>query len=258
METWIETRKRPALDSPTAIVGSQGLRSVGIVAIEHLIDTWKGELFAEMYSSRFPVVYQGVPYAGVPGLPGSIITEEGTVESPRVEFYSHGSFIIVKGYNPDNMGQYAAGQAVVEFLKDLGTSRIITLGGFVHPGAAMDPVERRISFCATDMDQLKTMEEAGLQVYYTGPFLGFSALVLGLGKEEGIPGAGLFGQTVPYEENPLLPDPPAARALLEVLARVLGADIDTSGIPLPEPVDIDEELLEFFHEDSRDDDVGYI
>jgi proteasome assembly chaperone (PAC2) family protein len=256
MKTWIDRKKTPDIQSPIAIVGSQGLRSVGLVAIEHLIEEWGGEPFAEAYSTNFPVLYQGVPYAGVPGLAGSIINEDGTAEFPKANFFIHDRYIIVKGYNPDNRGQYPVAQEVVEFLKRLGTSRIITLGGFVSQKSGIDK-DRMVSFCATDSTGLKTMKEKGLQVHYTGPFLGFSALVLGLGHGNGIPGVGLFGQTVPFEENPLLPDPPAAKALLEALERILGVRIDTSSMHPPEAMSQGEGLEEI-REVPSEGDVSYI
>jgi proteasome assembly chaperone (PAC2) family protein len=230
MKTWIDWKKRPKVDSPTVILGSQGLRSVGSTAIEYLIDEWDAEHFASLYSTAFPVVYQGLPYAGVPGLPGAIVKDDGQVTFAGADFYHHENHIIVKGYNPDNLGQYPVATRTVEFLAELGISRIITLGGFVYKDLSFEE-ERRVSFCATDGRMAKSMKEKGLRVFYVGPFLGFSALVLGLGREMGIPGVGLFGQTVPLEESPMLPDPPAVKAILDALGDILEKEIDTGEIP---------------------------
>ncbi len=223
--------KKPKLRGATAIAGSQGLRSVGSVAIDYLIERWKPELFAELHSSSFPVLYHGVPYAGATGEAG-IKVQKGMVDAPKIEFYQGKKLVITKGYQAEFSGQYKVARTVIDLYKELDVKRIIVLGGYVHRAQdkPLSEKPRGVSFCATTPKIVKEMEKLGLGSEYIGPFLGFSALVLGVGMREGIEGIALFGETVPDFDRPTNPDPAAATAVLEKLSLVLGIEIDTSGL----------------------------
>jgi proteasome assembly chaperone (PAC2) family protein len=49
-DIWIEQLRKPELNKPIAIVGSPGLRSIGALVVDKLIDATKAELTAELYS----------------------------------------------------------------------------------------------------------------------------------------------------------------------------------------------------------------
>ncbi len=232
MENVIDILKKPELKNPVAVVGSQGLRSIGLIAVDHMIMEWKLEQFATLHSPHFPIVYHGLPYEGTQGVAGSAV-RDGVVNIPKIEFYEKSNIIITRGYHADHEGQYKVAVKVVDFFKELGVRRIISLGGFVHDKFSLDE-ERRISVCGTNEKIIEEVAGNGISVDYTGPFLGFSALVLGVGMSRGIEGIAIFGQTVPDTENPLSPDPVAAKALLEKLSKILKIEIDTKGMEMYE------------------------
>jgi hypothetical protein len=221
---------KPKVKGAIAIAGSPGLRSVGLIAVDRIIEELKPKKFAELHSPNFPISYHGIPYVGTTGEGGAGV-REGVAYLPKVKFYYKDNLIVTRGYHADLFGQYAVASKVVELYQDLGVEEIITLGGYVPIEAKERLREKReVSYCASHPDIITSekMEGLGIKKKERGPFLGFSALVLGIGWLRGIKGIGLFGETTPDHENPLNPDPYAAKALLEKLNLILGIKINTS------------------------------
>ncbi len=257
METMIEILKKPKLKDPVAVVGSQGLRSIGLIAIDHMIMEWNLKQFATLHSSHFPIVYHGLPYEGVSGEAGSAV-KDGVVNVPKIEFYEKSNVIITRGYHADGEGQYEVAVKVADFFKDMGVKRIISLGGFVHNKFNLDE-ERRVSICGTNEKIIEEVAKKGVSVDYTGPFLGFSALVLGAGMSRGIEGFALFSQTTPDQENPLNPDPVAAKALLKKLSSILETEIDTKDMEMyDERILLQVDTQKPPKKEKKRDYVGYI
>lgn len=230
---WVNYLKKPKFEGAKgniAIAGSPGLRSIGLIAVDYLIKEWKPEKFAELYSPNFPITYNGIPYAGTTGESG-VGVKEGIVELPKIEFYQKDNLILTRGYHADLFGQYEVAAKVAELYKEFKVEKIFSLGGYVPLGSkGILGEKRKVSYCATYPDAIKSgeMEKLKIEKKEPGSFLGFSALVLGIGWVKGIKGIGLFGETVPYEDEPLSPDPYAAKDLLEKFGEVLGIKIDTS------------------------------
>ncbi|MGQ9469780.1 MAG: PAC2 family protein [Nitrososphaerales archaeon] len=224
--TWIKYIEEPMVKEPIAIVGSPGLRSVGKIAVEYLIEELKPRLVAELYSPYFPIIYQTRPsYVSHPYYPGQagIRLEGGRVELPRVEFYLLPSprLLITKGYHANFKGQYEVANQVLNFYQELGVKRLIAIAGYGIEG-------KEVCCAATDLELIKELEEYDIDTGYEGPFFGFSGLVFGLGMVRGIKGICLFGRTKPVLDDPEYPDPKAAKAVLERLSRMLNFTIDLS------------------------------
>ncbi len=233
MKYEIKYLKRLTPKGGTAIVGSPGLRSVGSIAIDHLIEKLELDAFAELYSPSFPISYDGIPYAGSPGEAGCEV-EEGVVGMPKVRFYLWDDLVVTRGYQAELHGQYGVARKVVELYSEWGVDKMFTLGGYVPLSKAPnEPLDmRKVSYCATYTGAIKSgeMEKLDIEKKEVGPFLGFTALVMGLGMMKGIKGIALFGETLPNYEDPLDLDPKAAEALLGKLSQILGTEIDTNGL----------------------------
>jgi len=65
-KVWIEYKDEVELKEPIAIVGSPGLRSVGKLVVDELVEKRRPRLFAELYSYGFPAIYYGPSYLGAP------------------------------------------------------------------------------------------------------------------------------------------------------------------------------------------------
>ena len=219
-DIWIETRKEAEIKKPIAIVGSSGLRSIGKLVVDKLINELKAELMAELYSIHLPLIYHTKPsymsHYSLPGV-GGVAVNEGQVNLPKVQFYMSfsPSVIIVKGYHANFAGQYDVAERVIQFLKQCGVKRIIVAAGYGSK-------TRKVSCAATSQDIIDEMRDKfKIEVDYVGPFYGFSGLVFGMSKLKGIEALSLFAGTQPNLENPEFPDSDSSNMILDILRQVL-------------------------------------
>ncbi|MCW4047007.1 MAG: PAC2 family protein [Candidatus Bathyarchaeota archaeon] len=220
-DVWIERLRKVELETPVAVVGSPGLRSIGKLVVNQLIDAAKANLTAELYSSHLPMIYHTKPsyvsHYSLPGVGGARV-KHGQVDLPKVQFYTcpSPSMVIVKGYHANFAGQYDVAEKVVEVLSEFAVSRIIVAAGYGSETS-------KVCCAATSPDIIREMKETlNLEVDYSGPFYGFSGLVFGLAKLKGIDALCLFAGTEPAPEDLEFPDPKASEMILDVLNQMLG------------------------------------
>ena len=218
---WIEHLRKTELKQPIAVVGSPGLRSIGELVVEQIVNKTRAKLVAELYSIHLPLVYHTKPsYAShyaLPGIGGATV-KQGQVDLPKVKFYtcSSPSMILARGYHANFAGQYDVADEVVGFLSEFGVTRIIVAAGYGSK-------TRKICCAATNPDLVREMKEQfRIGVDYVGPFYGFSGLVFGLAKRKGIDALCLFAGTVPNPDDPESPDPESSEMILDVLNQMLG------------------------------------
>lgn len=244
-KAWINYRDKGKIDlkEPIAIVGSPGLRSVGKIVIDELVGKTHPRLFAELYSYGFPSVYYGPSYLGAPSAVGVKMAKGNVVELPRVEFYilenekqkQNQDVIITRGYQAYNaLNQYAVADKVTDLFRELHVKKVISLGAQV--------VEEGISSCATDLELLEETYKYGITKTKVNSFIGFSGLVVAIGREKGLKGVCLFANTAQNLADPEYPDFNAAKELLEKVGEILGIRVDTSD--LEERRRVEKELIE--------------
>lgn len=212
----------------TAIVGSRGLRSVGKIAVDYLIEKLQPRLIEELYSPHFPMIYQTQPsYAAHPDYPGGpgVWLQHDRIELPKVEFYLSDSprLLLTRGYHANFQGQHEVAEQVLDMYEKHSVTRLFVLAGY---GVG----EGEVCCAATDPELVDELKKRGIGTGYEGPFIGFSGLVLGLAKLRGIKGICLFGRSQPNPEDPESPDPRAAGKVLEKLADILELDLDLTGL----------------------------
>lgn len=217
---WIEKSEAAELQNPVAIVGSPGLRSIGKLVVDQLINETDSQLLAELYSTHLPIIYQTKPsyfsHFSLPGI-GGVKVNQGQIDLPKVQFYACSSpqMIFVRGYHANFDGQYDIAGKVVDFLKENGVTQIIVTAGYGSK-------TRKICCAATNPDiLLKMKENFKIDVDYSGPFYGFSGLVFGLANSKNVDAFCLFSGTEPNLEDPESPDPESAQLILEVLNQIL-------------------------------------
>jgi len=216
------------MEELVAIVGSRGLRSVGKIAIDYLIEKLHPSLIDELHSPHFPIVYQTQPsYAAHPDYPGKpgIWIQKDRAQLPRIEFYLSKSprLLLTRGYHANFQGQHSVAEQVLDVYEKNSVSRLFVLAGY---GVG----EGEVCCAATDAELVDELKKRGIGTGYEGPFMGFSGLVLGLAKLRGIKGVCLFGRTQPNLEFPELPDVKAAKKVLGALNEILSLDLDLSGL----------------------------
>jgi proteasome assembly chaperone (PAC2) family protein len=231
VKTWVSyLSDKSGISAKTAIAASPGLRSVGKIAVEYLIDELKPVLFARLFSHHFPSVHATIPtYLPSPDLPGDVgadLTPEADIPSVDFFYEGKGGLIFVRGYQANFDGQYEVASHTIETLRGVGVDTVFVLAGHGLGGKGVD-------VAATSRDLLCEMKRFGLSTGYAGPFLGFSGLTVAMSALRGIQAVCLFSRTTPNLEEPESPDPEAARTLLDKLSEILKIRLDTSKLGQP-------------------------
>ncbi|MEM3852660.1 MAG: proteasome assembly chaperone family protein [Methanomassiliicoccales archaeon] len=252
----IEVRflERPVLRNPIFIEGLPGVGNVGKLAAEHLIDQLKAVKFAEVISKYFP--------------PQVLVLEDGQIRLVCNELYyvkredkDDLVFLVgdYQGISPE--GQYMLSDRMLNIAKELGVTRIFTLGGY---GVGKMIEKPRVLGAATDSELVNEMKELGVVFSKGEPgsgIVGASGLLLGLGRLYGMRSVCLMGETSGY-----FVDPRAAEVVLNVLVKVLNVTIDFDALRVKaQQIDqLTARLRDFEMQQSqeprteRSEDLGYI
>jgi proteasome assembly chaperone (PAC2) family protein len=228
--TYRDTRKLE-LHEPITIVASPGLRSVGKIALDTLVENLEPRLVAELFSYGFPGIYYGPSYLGAPSHVGVHLAEGNLVSLPSVRIYAHEThhrargqdLVLVSGYQAiDPPSHYMVATKLADLLAELRITRIFALGAQV--------IEEGIHCCATDAELLTEMAQFGIKQTHVDRFIGFSGLVAALAREKGIKGVCLFASTTQNLADPEDPDWDAAEVLVAKISEIVGVHINTSHI----------------------------
>lgn len=199
------------------VEGLPGIGNVGKVAAEYLVEKLNAKKFAELYSDAFPYHV--------------FVNEDDTIDLPKMEFYytTNPDLILITGdvqaMTPE--GHYEMTAEIVKYVQSFDVSRYITLGGF---GVKELPKDPSVLGAVTRLELKKDYEPYGLKFESgerVGIIIGASGLLLGFAKLEGKDGLCLMGETL---SRPMFTDAKAAKAVLQILAKILGVDLDMKDI----------------------------
>lgn len=210
----VEKKTKP--HEPILVEGLPGLGSVGRIVAQEIIRSLKAKKIATLYSPTFPY------YA--------LVDSRGLVRLPRNEFYYWSNkaegkeIVIITGdcQPKTSTGQYEVANMIIDYAIKYSARLIITVGGY--SSTSMD--EGKVYGAATSTDLVKKLIELGVTVDRAGiPVVGISGLLLGLAKPKRLSAICLLGETSGYT-----PDPKAAKRILTILVKLLGVEIDFTGI----------------------------
>ncbi len=212
--TIIVEEEKVELKKPILIEGLPGLGMVGKIAAQYLVEHMKAKKLAELYSPHFAYYV--------------IVDDEGSVRLLRVEFYhwkneNKGSdliFLIGDSQAQTIEGQYEVADSILEFAKRRNVKLIITIGGY------QKKVERepQVVAAATNQEILSKALETGAKNSPPGnPIVGTAGLLLGLARFKEINALCLLAETPGY-----MPDPRAAKSVLNLLVKLLNLKVDLS------------------------------
>jgi uncharacterized protein (TIGR00162 family) len=215
-ETFVKELFKTELNNPVLIEGLPGLGLVGKIATRYLVRQLKAEKFAYLYSPHFPYFV--------------LVNKKGSVRLLRGTFYfwknsKGGSDLIL--FTGDSQaqtieGQYEISDAILNFAKEHNVKIIITVGGY-----RMEVKDKpKVIASATDAELLNKALQAGAVMSPAGnPIVGTAGLILGMARFKKISALCLLGETRGY-----LPDPRAAKSVLEVLLSLIKVDLDLGGL----------------------------
>ena len=215
-DTYIKELAQIEPNNPILIEGLPGLGLVGKIAIRYLIKQLKARKFAHLYSPHFPYFV--------------LVNKKGNVRLLRGAFYfwkntnGQNDLILFTGDSQSQTieGQYEIADRMLDFSKKHNVKTIATIGGY-----RMETKEKpKVFVAATAQDLLAKALQAGATVSASGsPIVGTAGLILGLARFRKIDALCLLGETRGY-----LPDPLAARSVLEVLKLTFNFDVDLAGL----------------------------
>lgn len=214
--TYIRELVEAKLDNPILVEGLPGLGLVGKIAMRYLIKQLKAEKFAYLYSPHFPYFV--------------LVSKKGNVRLLRGTFYfwknrgGRNDLIFFTGDSQAQTieGQYEIADCMLQFAKKHNVGTVITIGGY-RMEAKNKP---KVIVAATDQELLDKSLQAGAVLSPSGsPIVGTAGLILGLARFKKISAICLLGETRGY-----LPDPLAAKSVLEVLQSLVNFDVNLAGL----------------------------
>ena len=214
-ETYIKEFVEIQPNNPILIEGLPGLGLVGKIALRYLIKQLKAKKIAYLYSPHFPYFV--------------LVNKKGNVRLLRGAFYYYqnpkgNDIILFTGDSQSQTieGQYEIADRMLDFAEKHNVKTIATIGGY-----RMEPKEKpRVFIAATSQDILKKALQAGATLSTSGsPIVGTAGLILGMARFKKIEALCLLGETRGY-----LPDPLAAKSVLEVLKSAFNFDLDLTGL----------------------------
>jgi uncharacterized protein (TIGR00162 family) len=215
-ETFVKELAKVELKNPIMIEGLPGLGLVGKIAARYLIKQLKAQKFAYLYSPHFPYFV--------------LVSKKGSVRLLRGTFYfwknekGENDLIIFTGDSQAQTieGQYEISNKILDFAQRHNVKLVITIGGY-RVEAKDKP---KVIAAATSQSLLNRALQADAVISPMGsPIVGTAGLILGLAPFRKIDAICLLGETRGY-----LPDPKAAKSVLEVLLKILNINVELSGL----------------------------
>jgi hypothetical protein len=215
-ETFVKEKLETQLKNPALIEGIPGMGMVGRIATRYLVRQLGAKRFAEMYSPHFPYYVH--------------VNKKGSVRLLRAEFYfwknekGENDLIFLTGDSQAQTieGQYEVASSILDFVAKKEVKIIVTIGGY-RKEAEEKP---KVVAVSTNSELLKKALQANAIVSPSGnPIVGTAGLLLGLAKFRNMEALCLLGETSGY-----LPDPKAAKSVLEVLQKLLNFEVNMSGL----------------------------
>jgi uncharacterized protein (TIGR00162 family) len=203
-------------NNPILIEGLPGLGLVGKIAMRYLIKQLNAQKFAYLYSPHFPYFV--------------LVNQKGKIRLLRGAFYfvknpnGPNDIILFTGDSQSQTieGQYEIAEAMLSFAKKHNVQVIATIGGY-----RMETKDKpKVIVAGTNQEILNKALTAGATVSPIGsPIVGTAGLILGLARFKKIEAICLLGETRGY-----LPDPLAARSVIEVLKSLFTFNVDLTGM----------------------------
>lgn len=218
--TVIKETEKPKLKNPILIEGLPGVGNIGRVAVGYLVEQLGAKKFAQLYSRHF--------------FPFVVIHDRNQIHLLKNEFFYYRAkkkgqrdiiFLVGDCQSLSPEGHYEIMEKVVDFAQKFGVKEIFTVGGI-----ATGEMERssKAMGAATDKELVAKYQKYGVEFTAgdkIGYIVGAAGLLLGIGKERGMKGMCLLGETSGF---PIVTDPKGAEIVLNSMIKILGLKVDMS------------------------------
>ena len=208
----VEISSLPKLKNPKLLCGMPGSGYVGKLAIDYIIDKFQASKFVDIYSSSFP--------------PQVSIQSDGTVDLIKNSLYSCNSnsqdLVLLTGdaQPVSAQAEYLLAEEILNICKKLNVNSIYTLAAYITGKFSQTP---KVYGTSTSLDFVKKFSNYGVLTMNRGSVTGMNGVIIGAAKKSGIAGICLLGETSGY-----VIDAKAAKAVLEVVSKILDIKFDMS------------------------------
>jgi proteasome assembly chaperone (PAC2) family protein len=215
----IKLHRRPELVDPHLIAAWPGVGNVAMIAATYLKDRLGAKELGEIDPAGFFDL-------------GGVFIRDNIVDPPEFPesrfYYSRGrdggrDVIIFIGQAQPAAASYEYAGLVLDVAERFGVKRAYSLAAAL---TEYHPDRPRVLGAASSPELLEALRQ--LDVVMAGDFYvaGMNGLLVGVAASRGIEGVCLLGETVKYAAK--MANPRSALAVLEVLTRLLGCEIDMS------------------------------
>lgn len=206
------------LRDPWLVAVWPGMGSVALLAGSYLVQQLEAQPAAELSAKDFFEVQDVEVKNGVAAaarLPQSVFFEWRDPRGRR-------DLLIFVGQAQPSTGGYVLCQKLVDYAVQRGVRRFFT---FAAMATQLQLGTRpKVYAVATSASTLRSVRRANVEVLSEGQISGLNGVLLAAGAERGLQGACLLGELPFFAVT--VPNPRAARAVLEVFTEVAGLDID--------------------------------
>ncbi|HEY32565.1 MAG TPA: hypothetical protein G4O10_05615 [Dehalococcoidia bacterium] len=229
----------PELEQPDMIVGWPGIGNIGVLTV----DTLRQQIEAEELGEIEPWDYF---YPNKVIIRGSVLHD---LEFPTSKFYykrlaNRDLLLFIGEEQPSGHGRmYAEGgkayemaNRVLDVAEKFGCRRIYTSGAAV--ALTHHSLRSRVWAVATEKRLLAEMKGYANTLLMSevegrgdvGNITGLNGLLIGVAKKRGFEGVCLMGEIPDYLSRVPFPYPKASQSVLEMLAAILGVEVDMSAL----------------------------
>lgn len=217
----IEEGTRPELKDPvllvslsTSIQQYKALYSQARELAKFMLKNMKFEKFATLYSSSMP--------------PLVVISDEGIIRLSSTSFYRFRAgrdIVLLAGDASPVEHQYEFSESVLAYAEKLGVREVVSLGTRWTEEAGSPVVSPVVKGFSTDAKGVEELQRLGVEIIREEPAPFFASLVVALAQNHGMRG---FKLSVDHGEP--TPHPRSVTQLLSVLQKLLGFEVETSGL----------------------------
>lgn len=242
-----ETRPNLNVNQHWLVAAWPGMGNVAVIAAGYIIQKLKLQQIGELpRRERFDVgaveVKKGV--IAKPRMPRNLIYQGGgTPDLPKMTVFI--------GEAQPSTGGYAFAQELLNKAAELGCTRIVTFASMasqLHPMA-----QPRVYGATTQEDLLDELSRLEVKIVEEGQIGGLNGVLLGAAAERGVPGSCLMGE-IPFFA-PGMPNPKAARAVVDAFALMAGLNIEVDELSKHAEA-IDQTLLQMMEKMQEQGQLG--
>ena len=211
----------PKLKNPNLIAAWPGMGGVAIIAARHLSEKLEAKEFGYVEPYEFFD-------------PGMVSIQDNVVEEPafpECKFYSWksrgaNSLIIFTGDAQPSINGYGLANQILDAAQNLKVKRIFTFAA--APNHVHHTKNPRVLGATTSPRLVPELKKHGVTPINSGSISGMNGLLLGVARERDMEGVCLLGEIPVYATQ--IPNPKSSRAVLEVLTKMLGLEVDLTGL----------------------------